>query len=617
MLIEEIVSQRIDEIAMNPNALRNAIQQINATAGMEFELIIPDLGNIEDDSGDFDYDQHDEQVDNFYHIRHFFEQGDMNSHRDIESMVERLEDMYRENFVYEKMNEEFHNDAQEIVKEQIEYNMSWRGIIGVYLDQIEEVFDENEMEWDDDWDSDKIESLIDEHNLEQEVYSKCAEQAIEEYDRNFERARENWEQDNFDEIYSSDENQRDWLRSEGLGWMSDVHQQHGYDWDVYWPFMGTGDAEERLDDIAREFGEAVGKHVNIATSYHRGARNEGEYTIEPDGSLSGDNYDDGGLEFISPPMPLDEMFNDIDEIVQWAKENAVYTNTSTGLHMNVSIPNYSRENLDFVKLVLLMGDQYVLQQFDRQFNNYASSALKKVENAIRQGDYELESVFDQMKNKMAKDASKAIHGGYTEKFTSVNVKDGWVEFRSPGGDWLNGDIDKVKNTLMRFVVALDAACDPEKYRQEYLKKLYKLVSTKVSGQTQVDITKAFADYAAGVLDKAQLKQLISQRIQNTRDRVAKSSTDASARNTGPALADRIGAVYKYFQQYEVGSGRPISTNTENELFKIMTELRVNSQVKKRIEEILDRIESTEGGARASHDAVVQLSNWLSTQYDRL
>ena len=602
---------------MNPNALRNAIQQINATAGMEFELIIPDLGNIEDDSGDFDYDQHDEQVDNFYHIRHFFEQGDMNSHRDIESMVERLEDMYRENFVYEKMNEEFHNDAQEIVKEQIEYNMSWRGIIGVYLDQIEEVFDENEMEWDDDWDSDKIESLIDEHNLEQEVYSKCAEQAIEEYDRNFERARENWEQDNFDEIYSSDENQRDWLRSEGLGWMSDVHQNHGYDWDVSWPFMGTGDAEERLDDIAREFGEAVGKHVNIATSYHRGARNEGEYTIEPDGSLSGDNYDDGGLEFISPPMPLDEMFNDIDEIVQWAKENAVYTNTSTGLHMNVSIPNYSRENLDFVKLVLLMGDQYVLQQFDRQFNNYASSALKKVENAIRQGDYELESVFDQMKNKMAKDASKAIHGGYTEKFTSVNVKDGWVEFRSPGGDWLNGDIDKVKNTLMRFVVALDAACDPEKYRQEYLKKLYKLVSTKVSGQTQVDITKAFADYAAGVLDKAQLKQLISQRIQNTRDRVAKSSTDASARNTGPALADRIGAVYKYFQQYEVGSGRPISTNTENELFKIMTELRVNSQVKKRIEEILDRIESTEGGARASHDAVVQLSNWLSTQYDRL
>jgi hypothetical protein len=60
--------------------------------------------------------------------------------------------------------------------------------------------------------------------------------------------------------------------------------------------------------------------------------------------------------------------------------------------------------------------------------------------------------------------------------------------------------------LLRFVVALDAALDPQKYRQEYLKKLYQLLQPK----SQNDITSYFAQYAAGLLPKDALKGFVKQ-----------------------------------------------------------------------------------------------------------
>jgi hypothetical protein len=103
-------------------------------------------------------------------------------------------------------------------------------------------------------------------------------------------------------------------------------------------------------------------------------------------------------------------------------------------------------------------------------------------------------------------ASKAIHSGVTEKYTSINTKNGYIEFRSPGGDWLNDNFAEIENTLRRFTVALSAAVDPEMYRQEYLKKLYKLLD--VSGEK--DPLSYFAKYSAGELPKAALKSFVRQ-----------------------------------------------------------------------------------------------------------
>ena len=220
-----------------------------------------------------------------------------------------------------------------------------------------------------------------------------------------------------------------------------------------------------------------------------------------------DDSDDVGLEFVSPPLPLEEMFSDLDKVKAWADKTGCYTNKSTGLHINVSVPEFSVDNLDYIKLALLMGDKYVLEQFDRLGNTYAKSAMDKIIDRVRQRPEDAEMLLVKMKEGLGKLATKVIHSGATDKYTSINTKTGYVEFRSPGGDWL-GDkfFNQIKPTLTRFVVALDAAMDPQKYRDEYLKKLYKLLQPK----SKDDTLSYFAKYAAGEMPKAALKSFIKQ-----------------------------------------------------------------------------------------------------------
>jgi hypothetical protein len=136
--------------------------------------------------------------------------------------------------------------------------------------------------------------------------------------------------------------------------------------------------------------------------------------VEPDGSLEGDNDGDEGLEFVSPPMPIDELLKDLNAVKAWAGRMGVYTNQSTGLHINISVPEYSKDRLDFVKLALLLGDEYVLDLFGRASNTYAKSALGKVRDRVRQRPEEAQQLLDKMKGQMGELASKAIHGGYTD-----------------------------------------------------------------------------------------------------------------------------------------------------------------------------------------------------------
>ena len=227
---------------------------------------------------------------------------------------------------------------------------------------------------------------------------------------------------------------------------------------------------------------------------------------EPDGSLEGDDSDDAGLEFVSPPMPIDELIADLNKVKKWADRENCYTNDSTGLHINISVPNYSLEKLDYIKLALLMGDKYVLDQFGRAGNTYTKSAIDKIRAKIKAQPERAQEFLDKMRSGMGQLASKAIHDGTTDKYTSINTKDGYIEFRSPGGDWLNENFSKIENTLLRFTVALSAAINPEAYREEYLKKFYKLLDVKGSG----DPLTYFAKYAAGEMPKAALKSFIKQ-----------------------------------------------------------------------------------------------------------
>ncbi len=226
------------------------------------------------------------------------------------------------------------------------------------------------------------------------------------------------------------------------------------------------------EELAELLSGIVGMPVRYG-DYHSGKYSDDCYRLEEDSSLS-DGDQGAGVELITPNggLSLSQMNDHLNKIVKWAKSYGVNTTDTTGLHINVSVPNM--ENLDYTKLVIFLGDQHVLNEFGRLGNTYCKSMMQTINNkTVTTND--CKAMARSLQNGMIQAASKEIHSGSTNKYVSVNNKGHYIEFRSPGGDWLNKDLSVLVNTINRFVVALDIACDPERYRNEYIKKLYSVI----------------------------------------------------------------------------------------------------------------------------------------------
>ena len=478
--------QDLFEINMSPTNLKKLAAQTGALAGMEFEMIVPGADSG-DDSGELepDYDQ-DERCRSIEDAVQFFEDGDFNSRRDVERLRERMQQDYFE-WLDDKIRNDYDSDGQDFVRDWVGNNV-----------------DESE------WNPDDLEGTARTESLEEFADTVQGNPNNDYYQQAYDEYREE-NQDSYDES--------DWLDAEDLDLMSGVENAY----EISWPhWTGSSGQGAGIEEVADEFREAIGRKVNWSDSYHGGKREPNTYVVEPDGSLNPDDSDDAGLEFVSPPLPIDDMISDLNKVKAWADQRGCYTSAAakTGLHINVSVPNFDNDKLDYVKLALLLGDEYVLNQFGRLGNSYASSAMGIIKERIAQRPEDAAAMLQKMKTGLGELASKVVHSGSTSKFTSINTKTGYIEFRSPGGDWLGDNFDKIETTLMRFVVALDAAMDPAKYRDEYLKKLY----TVLKPRDQNDTLSYFAKFAAGELPKAALKSFIRQAQLERKDK--KSSGDS-------------------------------------------------------------------------------------------
>ena len=457
--------QDLFEINMSPGNLKRLVRDIDARAGIEFEMIVPGVDVDQDSEQEPDYD-YDERVDSISDAERFFDDGDYNSSRSVRGMVESMYEDY-ETWKMEQLDEKWSQDGKDYLRDYIDRNNLFDR--DEYMDQAREYVREKfadlagidqESEAFQDAVTDRLDDIADEF----------AADAWDNQDNGYSDAQEE-----FNDDYADGFEESAWLRDQDYRHMTDIQNAYNMEW-PYWQTVG-GDGEMDIDSVADDFSRAIGRPVNASSQYHGGRREPGHYVVEPDSSLDPDNSGDGGLEFVSPPLPLDELLSDMDKVRDWAKQRGCYTNNSTGLHMNVSVPNTSTAKLDYVKLALLLGDERVLNEFGRATNTYTKSAMGKIRDLLKKNPNAAEEVLNKMRGHMEALATKVIHTGNTDKYTSINTKDNYVEFRSPGGDWLDENWDRVKPTLLRTVVALDAAMDPDKYRKEYQKKLYKLLDS--------------------------------------------------------------------------------------------------------------------------------------------
>jgi hypothetical protein len=172
--------------------------------------------------------------------------------------------------------------------------------------------------------------------------------------------------------------------------------------------------------------------------------------------------------------------------------------------MGVSVP-FKGGDVDYLKLILFLGDEYVLQSFGREANTYTKSAMSKFRENIKGGRSDPMSVIKLMQHGLLELAHKEIQKGVGDgKYTSAHIQKGYIEFRSAGGDWLaeeNADPEKLSSTMLRYARAMSIAANPAEERREYAKKLYKLVAPE--GDSELAL---FSQFAAGELTAEQLKK---------------------------------------------------------------------------------------------------------------
>jgi hypothetical protein len=523
----------LDEVKMSPGALEKFATSDAAKgirAGFEAELIFRDTqGENDEMDPEPDYDA-DERCYSIQQVIEFFENDEYGygmTDRERNRLEEQLDESYMQ-WRDEQIISDFRNEAEDLIRDVLlaETPMSERIIM--YLTDSMQKSDEE---------ADRIVAVGEKaprftksadqeayaaENPDYAVYLEAAEGAEAELEESVEdsvRQQDGyWDEalDDYRDNYDADDS--GFFSDVGLRWMSDVANEFGLDWPVWNMDARGNDGSRSWEDIGDSLHEVVDMPVKVSSGYHTASRRPGMWVVEPDGSLDPDDKsEEMGLEIVSPPMPLLTAIEKLKAVVDWANDpngGNAYTNSSTGLHMGVSLPTMKSEGqdndpgIDYVKLILFMGDKYVQQQFGRSANTYCASALDKLKQNIKGQRSDPAGVVELLRHGLTELAHRELQKGVgTSKYTSAHIQDGYIEFRSPGGDWLaKGDeeIGILENTMLRFARAMAIAGDPSAERKEYAKKLYKLVTQ--DNEQYADQLRLFSEFSAGTINKEQLKK---------------------------------------------------------------------------------------------------------------
>jgi hypothetical protein len=511
-LVEDIVN----EINMSPKSLQKLTSVIDAKVGIEFEFIY---------RKDYDYleyvDKNDVGASSIRGVLQFFTDSDIELDNDdaIEELSEKLDEEYdqwssdiiektlndpdEQYVITETLRKYFYETKRDPILSQLENRITQTTGYEQGSEEFRKIFrwhnsmsdGRRSMMNNDDVltnvnntsNSDEI-GLKDYYEIRKPIYDK-----IDEKITDFLEGKKIPEVVSLTSHLNSEvkrrfANQLIFFR-ENYPLMSDVYNKFSDDIpELSWPQIKS---EIEIDDILSEFQSEVGSN----------------YEIETDSSIrADDDFDDTAVEIKTDgALPLEQALTELRKAKTFIENNG-YTNDTTGLHINISIPSFNRSDLDYVKLVLLLGDEYILKEFNRKSNTYAQSSMKEISKKASSDD--ITTALVQLQDSLENIAGRIIHDGWTDKYTSVNIHSNRVEFRGMGGDWIEDQsIDNIIDNIRRMVVALDAALDPTKYQREYAKKLYKFFKPYSEYD---DLIKVFAMYGSNKIPKAALKSWINK-----------------------------------------------------------------------------------------------------------
>jgi len=268
-----------------------------------------------------------------------------------------------------------------------------------------------------------------------------------------------------------------WANEEYGSWASCLSEHEIY---LYDPNRGgEGGGQEEVAEYLTSWTDENSQYQDVmAGEYHSraGDTTQDYWRVEDDSSIQTDGT---GSEIISPVYSTPrKMLEEMKSLFAWLEEQDVDTNSSTGLHVTMSLDSEDAEKINSVKLAVLLGDKYLLSTFGRENNSYAKSQYKNLEKL----GHKLKANPDAKTIQQIEDVLSS--GINRDKFSSINFKDQrdsntgnqLIEFRIGGGSDYHRDYPKVAKAVIRYAATMQAAYSDKLYNRDYASALYRLIN---------------------------------------------------------------------------------------------------------------------------------------------
>lgn len=299
-------------------------------------------------------------------------------------------------------------------------------------------------------------------------------------------------------------------------------------------FSVTGDGANReifYEIFAHQLQKYLGEPVvftidsmyvnNISGNYSR-------WVVTNDPSLEETEMmysDEIGIEIISPKMSLADGLVNLQKIfaiidnpeLLGFKNFEGKTDIETGLHINLGIGNI--ENLDPVKLFLLMGDEQAAADWGREFGIYTGTMLPKILSELSSDPAKAIPLVNSLISKMGtsdkdiENAKKALSGVMkTGKDLSLNLSKlthGYVEFRHIGGEGYHTAFDYIRKSILGFASWMYVASHDEIYKKDYYRALFKVIQMIKTGDSE-ELPPEFVDDVE--TEKAEHQKEVDKRL---------------------------------------------------------------------------------------------------------
>ena len=452
----------IFEINFNSPKVAKDSLNANIRCGFEAETVWEGFSSGDDDE-DFLYGENWSRVQDLIY--------DQEGSRSVDHVNEAFREWLQE-------SEKFYEYESEVIAELVEERKEDERYIEEFIDSnggptegaIEQYKDDFKLNNPEEYEN-RIEDGYEYINWVREyVEEKMEDELIEWLEQDIRDNGEQWDEAWDRALSNVDED--DWCNEEYSG---NWHALLG-DLDIFLYNNSEGSMEEVADQIRDWAGDSSISGRVEAGDYHSGQQVDNDYwRVEDDSSIEGDGM---GAEIISPvyDTPTDMLAEMKSLFSHWSSRN-VDTNRSTGLHVTMSMAG-DVEPVNKLKIALLLGDKYLLQQFNRDGNSYTKSQVKEIQQYMQNlsANYKDQKSLSALED-MLKDGISA------GKFSSINFKDatnndgnGLIEFRIAGGDSYHRNFDMVAKTTIRYAATMLAGHDENVFREDYIKALFRFVN---------------------------------------------------------------------------------------------------------------------------------------------